>query len=229
MSALKLSPGTATTVSAAAVSPNSGSTTIKPLVFILTQLNLRLGYWLPNPRKLHAKRKVIFHKVKFEYLLEELFSRFDPESLFVNASDGEHLEDLGIYELRRRCRLIIASDAGADPHHDFSDLAKLIRMVRIDMAIEIDIDLDRLRLSSDHLTENHWAVGTIDYGDGETGYLIYLKSSVTGDEEEYIHEYWNKHPRFPHESSAEQFFDETQFEVYRVLGHRMARVLFSEP
>ncbi len=226
----KLTLGTATAVSAAAVSPNSGSTTIKPLVFILTLLNLRLGYWLPNPRKLHGKRKVIFRKVKFEYLLKELFSRIDAESLFVNVSDGGHLENLGIYELlRRRCRLIIASDAGADPHHDFSDLAKLIRMARIDLAIEIDIDLDRLRLGSDHLTENHWAVGTIDYGDGETGYLIYLKSSVTGDEEEYIHEYWNKHPRFPHESTADQFFDETQFEVYRALGYHVARDLFSEP
>ena len=226
----KLTLATATAISAAAVSPNSGSTTVKPLVFILTLLNLRLGYWLPNPRKLDKKRKVFFRKVKFEYLLKELFSRIDAESLFVNVSDGGHLENLGIYELlRRRCKLIIVSDASADPHHDFSDLAKAIRMARIDMAIEIDIDLDRLRLSSEQLTENHWAVGTIDYGNGETGYLIYLKSSVTGDEEEYIREYWNKHPRFPHESTADQFFDETQFEVYRALGYHVAKELFSEP
>jgi hypothetical protein len=42
--------GTAMAISGAAASPNMGVTTVKPLVFIMTLLNIRLGYWLPNPR-----------------------------------------------------------------------------------------------------------------------------------------------------------------------------------
>ena len=33
------------------------------------------------------------------------------------------------------------------------------------------------------------AIGTIDYGGGEIGYLVYLKSSLTGDENDYIRDY----------------------------------------
>ncbi|MGH6844443.1 MAG: patatin-like phospholipase family protein, partial [Methylocella sp.] len=42
--------GTAMGISAAAVSSNMGALTIKPLAFTLAVLNLRLGYWLHNPR-----------------------------------------------------------------------------------------------------------------------------------------------------------------------------------
>lgn len=33
----------------AAAAPNTGITTIPSLVFIMTFLNIRLNYWLPNP------------------------------------------------------------------------------------------------------------------------------------------------------------------------------------
>jgi hypothetical protein len=41
--------GTAMAISGAAVSPEMGSGTIKPLIFTLALLNFRLGYWLRNP------------------------------------------------------------------------------------------------------------------------------------------------------------------------------------
>lgn len=45
----RLNLGTAIAISGAAAAPNMGSTTIKSLVAIMTLLNVRLGYWLPNP------------------------------------------------------------------------------------------------------------------------------------------------------------------------------------
>ena len=64
----------------------------------------------------------------------------------------------------------------------------------------------------------HVAVGTIEYGGGQTGYLVYVKSSLTGDENDYILDYIRRNPNFPHETTSDQFFSEEQFEVYRALG-----------
>ena len=47
---LKLS--TAVTISAAAISPNMGRLTNPLLVWLMSLLNVRLGYWLPNPQQL---------------------------------------------------------------------------------------------------------------------------------------------------------------------------------
>ena len=62
--------------------------------------------------------------------------------------------------------------------------------------------------------------------EAETGYLLYVKSSFTGDEDEVIRQYRHQHPDFPHEATADQFFDEGQFEAYRALGQHIGEGLF---
>ena len=53
---------------------------------------------------------------------------------------------------------------------------------------------------------------------------------MTGDEDEVIREYRLRNPTFPHESTADQFFDEGQFEAYRALGQHIAeQVLIHAP
>ena len=52
---------------------------------------------------------------------------------------------------------------------------------------------------------------------------MYIKSSLTQDENPYIREYYVKNPDFPHESTGDQFFNETQFECYRALGYHAAQ------
>jgi hypothetical protein len=149
--------------------------------------------------------------------------------LYVNISDGGHVENLGIYELlRRRCKLIIAVDGEADEKMGFPSLVRLLRFARIDMGIQIDVDLSDLRLTADGLSRVHWMLGTIHYSDDDTGYLLYIKSSIIGDENEYIREYRSRQMAFPHEPTADQFFDETQFEAYRALGYHMARAVGSD-
>jgi hypothetical protein len=72
----------------------------------------------------------------------------------------------------------------------------------------------------------HCAIGQIDYRDGGRGIIIYIKSAFTGDENDYVTNYKKRYPLFPHESTADQFFTEEQFEVYRALGFHAAYGLF---
>lgn len=237
---------TAMAISAAAASPNSGSFTYGSLVALMTLFNIRLGYWVPNPRRLAtwAAQKAVptgfiaglwdtfLWRIRPFAIIKEMRSKLNEEDDWVNVSDGGHIENLAIYELlRRRCKFIIAGDGEADPLMKFGGLATLIRFARIDLGVEIEIDLSDLRLQ-DGKSRRHCAFGHISYppatagGKPELGYLLYIKSSVTGDEDLVISEYRARKGDFPHESTADQFFDEGQFEAYRALGYHAADGLF---
>jgi hypothetical protein len=56
--------------------------------------------------------------------------------------------------------------------------------------------------------------------------LLYIKPTLMGDESTDILQYHQAHPQFPHESTADQFFDEAQWESYRRLGQHIADRLF---
>ena len=220
--------GTAIAISGAAASPNAGSVAIRPLVFIMTMLNLRLGYWAPNPAKLKNSsaigRFLLSRGAGPIYVFREALGKLDAKKNYVNLSDGGHLENMGIYQLlRRQCRTIICSDGECDPEMHCGGLVKLIRLAAIDLGIRIDIDIDDFHKDDKtHYSATHFAIGSIDYGNGKKGKLYYIKASLTGDENPYIKEYHQRFPEFPHESTAEQFFSEEQFEAYRALGSHMA-------
>ena len=218
--------GTAMAISGAGLSPNMGTETVRSLVFLLTLLDLRLDYWSPNPeavRRLGDRRLGMLTPLGPAALLREAFGWINANGNYVNVSDGGHLENLAVYELlRRRCRTIISVDASEDPTMSFEGLVILLRYARIDLGINIDINMDPLRPGPDGKTKAHWVAGDIHYGGGETGRLIYVKSSLTGDEPEAILAYHSTHPTFPQETSANQFFTESQFEAYRALGEHMA-------
>jgi hypothetical protein len=239
--------GTAMAISGAAAAPNAGMTTIGPLVLLMALLNVRLGYWLPNPKVLSestADKSTPWWARLFDvmkpslrwllrsgpgpvYLVYEALRRNRAARALVNVSDGGHIENLGIYELlRRRCRFIIASDAEADANTTFGSLAALIRFARLDLGIEIDIDLTEIRRNQEGLSRRHCTLGRIYYPGGHTGQLLYIKSSMSGAESEMIREYRTRNASFPHETTADQFFDEGQFEAYRALGQQCARSLF---
>ncbi|ETX02863.1 MAG: hypothetical protein ETSY1_02085 [Candidatus Entotheonella factor] len=96
------------------------------------------------------------------------------------------------------------------------------------MGIQIEIDLQAISKDSQGLSRKSWALGTIHYGEHETGQLLYIKSSLCGNENPYIQSYKMNHATFPHESTSNQFFDETQFEVYRALGYSIVNRLMRE-
>lgn len=219
-----LDVGTAMAISAAAFSAHLGVNTPKGASFWLTLLNVRLGYWLPNPTKLLASETL---GPGFGYLLREMSGRMNEKTHYWNVSDGGHIENLAIYELlRRRCKVIIAVDGEADGAMGFGSLIKVMRYAKIDFGIDIKLDLADLRKNEQGYSRAHFNLGRICYPGGYTGYLLYIKSSVTGNEPTYVLDYKTKNPTFPHETTADQFFDEAQFEAYRALGYHMAEDLF---
>jgi hypothetical protein len=210
--------GQAISVSGAAASPNMGYHTSPVVAFLLTLFNVRLGWWFPNPTKSGVHSSSPWFSLR--YLVAELFGGADDKSRFLAISDGGHFENLAAYELiKRKCRVIIISDAECDPGLQFEGLGTLIRMCKVDFDAVISIDVSSIRLAHDSLwSRNRCAVGTIQYSDGSNGALIYLKASLTGREGTEILQYKASHPTFPHESTANQFYKEDQFESYRALG-----------
>jgi hypothetical protein len=61
-----------------------------------------------------------------------------------------------------------------------------------------------------------------------TGRLIYIKPTIYGDEPRDIYNYAHGDDNFPHESTADQFFDEPQFESHRMLGSYVMEQLREE-
>ncbi len=226
-----LTLGDAMAISGAAASPNMGYHTSAPLAFLMTIFNVRLGWWIENPKYAHrADHRYGGPQSGLLYLMLELFGRTTDQSRYVYLSDGGHFENLGLYELvRRRCRLIIAADAGEDPDYRFSDLANAIEKCRVDLGAEITLDTDGIRPGGEkQLSERHWVLGTIRYREGTTAQLLYLKSSLTGREPVDVSRYKAQNEKFPHQSTTDQFFDESQFESYRVLGTCMASDLMRD-
>ncbi len=222
---------TAMAISAAAAAPQMGAISgMREFSVLLTVANVRLSYWLPNPGRAPASaRRLSYVGPGPKYLFKEAIGATDTRSNFVNVSDGGHLENLGIYQLlRRHCRLIVAVDGEEDMGLYFGGLVTLLRYAWIDMGVHIDIDLGPLRRGAASTQARPWAVGRIRYRDGEEGTLVYIKARLRGDEGEVIRDYARLNPLFPHESTADQFFSETQLEAYRALGEHIARSFWRE-
>jgi hypothetical protein len=238
--------GTAMSISGAAASPNMGFHTSPALAFLMTVFNVRLGQWVGNPRDPRSWKRA-GPWLGLGYLLSELFGSTDDDSGYVYLSDGGHFENLGLYELvKRRCRFILASDAGEDKNLAFDDLASAIRKIRADMGIDIEIKTNKIiKVGTSPFSCWHCAIGLIKYtqsdpplkkppaGDPnkvEDGVLVYIKPSLTSDESADVLNYKAHHPDFPHQPTADQWFTESQFESYRALGQHVVQTLFfSDP
>ncbi len=222
-----VSLGTAITISGAAASPNMGYHSSPIIAFLLTLFNIRLGWWLGNPG--HAGRKVYQQSESpstLRLLSDEALGHTDDRNSYVYLSDGGHFENLGLYEMvLRRCHTIVVSDAGYDPHCGFEDLGNAIRKIRVDLGIPIEfreVPIYPRAGRGPAPSGKYCAIGTIHYSqvdpDAANGTLIYLKPAFYGGEPRDIFNYASTTPAFPHETTADQFFSEAQFESYRALG-----------
>lgn len=228
----QLSLGEAFAISGAAASPNMGYHSSAPVAFLLTLFNVRLGWWFMNPGQ-GRTWEPRGPKWGAPYYLADLFSLASDTSRHVYLSDGGHFENLAVYELiRRRKKYILCCDGEEDGAFAFGGLGGLIRKARIDFGVEIQIDASAIcRLDEKGLSEEHCAVGIIRYpktpdAPAETGIFVYVKSAVTGDEPRDVLQYRQDNPEFPHQSTGDQFFSESQFESYRRLGIHAAEALF---
>ncbi len=219
--------GLATAISGAAANPNWGYHTSPVTAFLMSIFNVRLGWWTGNT-KTPALAHTFGPSVALKYLFSELLGLTDEDSPYLNLSDGGQFENLGIYELiRRQCRFIIVGDGEQDEKYVFESLGGAIRKARIDFGAEIDISPKRVFLTGEN-SNVHCATGKITYKDGTEGKLLYIKSSLTGDESWDIGQYRKANTDFPQQSTMNQFFTESQFESYRALGRHAVEKIFEK-
>jgi hypothetical protein len=78
------------------------------------------------------------------------------------------------------------------------------------------------------LSVRHAALAKVTYLDDPDAisYLILLKPTLIGEEPQDLTNYHSANPAFPQQSTAEQFFDEAQWESYRRLGQHIAEKVF---
>ena len=221
--------GTAMAVSGAAASPNMGSYSAPDLAFLMTLFDVRLGWWIANPKGKFWRHGSPY--LGFYWLLRELLGATDDDSEYVYLSDGGHFENLALYELvRRRCKLIIACDASCDSAYGCSDLHNAMERCRVDFGVEIEMKADEIgRITpggNPARAASHYAVGAIHYVPGDPksdGVLIYLKPALVKDDAADLLGYARTNNEFPHDSTANQFFDESHFENYRAMGEATGR------
>jgi hypothetical protein len=222
----EISLGTAVTISGAAASPNMGYHTSPPLAFLMTLFNVRLGWWLGNPglagNDTYQRRNP---KLSLPPLVSELTGNADDKYEYVYLSDGGHFDNLGLYEMvLRRVHRIVVSDGTGDPAFTYFDLGNTIRKIRIDLGIEIEIKEIGIIPPTEKGPGKYCAFGEIHYAavDGPKavqGELLYIKPVVYKNEgPRDVLNYATTSPTFPHETTADQFFSESQFESYRRLG-----------
>lgn len=295
---------TAITTSGAAASSAIGFLTSFPQAFATTLFNIRLGMWFPNPRSYvhdtsyptiedsanddNAQNRTAqppprdIPRRRFgwafwpRYVFRELTAATTATTPWVNISDGAHTGDNpALYPLlQRRCRLIIACDAGNDPEYSFTALSNVIRQINVDENVLVEVDIDDIRPAmndeslDDHgrrPTKSHFLIGKITYppvpetkrlempdaddasdsdllskelssdymtdskgnpAEDRTGWLIYLKASLTNTAEPAsVKAYAAKNADFPHQTTADQFFEDDQFEAYRALGFHIAATM----
>jgi hypothetical protein len=252
-----LSLGSWLSISGAAVSSGMGrfSNVINSIVFTL--LNIRLGYWWDSKSQEESinsgKINIILKRIFLvPYLLfQELTSIFwGTASRFWHLSDGGHFENTGAYELiRRRTKIILLLENGHDEHYKYCDLAKLVRIVRIDFGAEIEflktgslyckilngielIDPSNMDNRKDH---KFLGIAIVKYpkdinGDQEYSLIVIVKPAIIDDMPSDIVEYQkeckDKKKVFPQEPTLDQFFSESQWESYRKLGELIGEKVF---
>lgn len=225
-----LTLGTAMAISGAAASPNQGYHSSPLVGLIMTLFNVRLGWWLGNPCKKAADQEGP-HWGVFQ-IIEELFGLTQETSKFVYLSDGGHFENLGLYEMiRRRCRMIVVSDAGCDPDCTFEDLGNAVRKIWIDFGVRITFKkIEVGKRGAKPKPKLYYALGKITYPEApkSEAYVLYIKPGFmnNGEEPADVAAYALANPSFPHQTTADQFFTKSQMESYRSLGnYTMKRIL----
>lgn len=246
----RLTLGTAVAISGAAASPNMGDKTPSAaLAALMTLLNVRLGYWAPTPNR--GRWKSSQARLWPFYAIREFLSNTNDLSSYCYLTDGGHFDNTGVYALvQRGCRYIIVADCGADPSPPaFEDLGAMVRRCRIDFGAEIDLDLSPLMAKPPeggpervrgpcarryisgtilYSVEHAESLGWPEYESqaARTGRILWLKPSLTSHESGDVRQYGFSHDIFPQQATADQWFDEAQFESYRKLGETTVHEAF---
>jgi predicted acylesterase/phospholipase RssA len=148
-----------------------------------------------------------------------------------NGADPEPcFEDVG--EAIRRCRI----DFGAEIELDVVGFQKSSGYL-VDGGTERHVA--EVTLADGKAARVHYAIGKITYAPAHLrelglsdvlattgGTIIWIKPALTGDETADVKQYGLQNPVFPQQTTADQWFDESQFESYRALGEQSVTAVF---
>ncbi len=236
-------------ISGAAVSPGLGSQTRGGISALLAFAGIRLGYWWTRAARENLQRPKRRLAAKSRGLLSEVFCNFKGSSgpdWFL--SDGGHFENTAAYALlAERCRMIVLADCGADPDYRFGDLENLVRKARIDLGAEIEFLRPRPRAAGENdrppgvelfgslndlasrKSNACLALARVRYvGATEPGWLVLVKPNISAGLPVDLINFAASNPAFPQQTTADQFFDEAQWESYYQLGFNLGDVLDSD-
>ena len=248
----KFDLGDAMAISGGAITPTATrNMAVQALMWLM---NWRLGRWMANPsvRALldqPVAYRRIWQRPQALHLLLSWLLVPEKDRDFHFVSDGGLHENLGIEPLiERRCKLIFAIDAGADPKEQFEDLVKLLLRLRLHHGVEIEAlnensplgertaaavlarsPLARLlardqrgQAAATGLCQSHFVLAKIKYPDREEpAWLVYIRPGFDGDESETLRRFRTQNTHFPNDSTDDQFYSFARFEAYRLLGEHI--------
>ncbi len=173
--------------------------------------------------------------------LKETFHQDDfNQSPSFYIADGGYVDYLGVSELlRRRCELIVVSDAGANVGDNaLGTLATMCEKAAqeqgirfLDLDHEAPIDFGRLEIDSvSRLVHQPFLCMRVRYPEAERpeALLVYCQMSITASDPIEIQNIRNLFPSFPDEPTVNQFYNEKQVAAYRSLGYHIGSRFCSE-
>lgn len=234
----ELSLPTVMAASGAAVNPDAASAGVGPqrnMLFatLMALLNVRLGIWLPHPRR-YGTRTHAPAPNHFDAGLAGVLDWTSQNARFLEITDGGNFENLGVYELLRRgVRTIVVCDATADPGSTFDDLQTLLSRAESDFGVTLTFPSPPLGPLMPTTSQPHFplgvafatqpfVVGKIVYPNGAPGKIYYIKPAIFADLRLHVLGFKGAFPDFPDDSTVDQFFTEARFEAYRELGFACA-------
>jgi hypothetical protein len=210
-------------MSGAALSPSMGKMTRGPLRFLMALANVRLGVWVPNPRRIQSFEGRIQPKPRPSYLLRELLGMNPLNARYLYVTDGGHYENLGLVELLRRgCTEIYCFDASND---NFEAIGDAVALARSELDVEIDVKPKSLELDKEtELAEADCVKADITYpGAGAPlATLFYARLAMTEASPADVKAYHRQDRHFPHDPTTDQLYTDQRFESYRALGAHAA-------
>ncbi len=202
---------------------------------LLAAVNLRLGMWVPNPRRHDwfdhdtPDRNGVSYpapRVHLGYFVKELFNRYDAaDDAFVYVTDGGHRDNLGVVEqLRERPDRMIILDASGDRPGGFGTMRQAIDLADVELDVQIDLHWDRITWPEHDVPADCITSGTATFRDGsaKTTSIVYVKAQVSDTTPASLRQFAATDPQFPDYSTGDQFLTEEEWDRLAEFGGHMA-------
>jgi hypothetical protein len=181
---------------------------------------------------------------RLSYLLRELIGLHAPDGPLLQVTDGGFYDNLGLLELLRRgCTRIYCIDASGDSPPTAATLARTLTVARRELGVAAELADDTWstytaggaeglspkealaeltkRLSSTGLIRGTFTYPNCGPAANRTGELIVAKASLWPGLGYPLLTYAFGSQTFPHDSTADQFFDADQYMAYTELGRKL--------